>query len=67
MKRKINCAGTEAQRLQDLNFRLSPHLFRLAGVAGCSSQPALEASNLKMTVDAKDTYMAAKLKLAQQF
>jgi len=46
-------------------MRLAFIFWTLLTVAGCSGQQALDASNLKMTVDAKDTYMAAKLKLAQ--
>ena len=34
-------------------------------VAGCSGQGVFDASDLKMNVDAKDTYIAVKLRVAQ--
>jgi len=39
----------------------------LLTTAGCSSQQALDASHVKMSVDGADTYKAAKIGVGQSF
>jgi len=42
-------------------------LLVLLTVAGCSSQQALDASRVKMSMDGTDTYKAAKIGVGQTF
>jgi hypothetical protein len=39
----------------------------LLTAAGCSSQSALDAPKLKMIVDGQDSYVTAKVRVAQPF